>query len=199
MEIIKGVIVDEIESGDYDIVLHGCNCLGIMGGGVARVLNEYTHGWLLDVDRMSVLGDINKLGMYSELLYYTDSNKEVMFYNLYTQFSPMRKGERIAIHWDSYEKSLQGALREYQDIYGDIYNKKILLPVIGCGLAGGLIQHFMEITNEILKNLNYTIVTNESTAYTCMQGNKPFLRDNVKGLFIDDEKDVEYPHGCTGD
>lgn len=96
MRVIKGDIISELESGRYDAVAHGCNCMGVMGAGVAKVLNEYTGGELLRVDMQTDLGDINKLGQFSVL-----RDAPIPIYNLYTQFAPIQKGQNVVVHWDS--------------------------------------------------------------------------------------------------
>lgn len=130
MRVIKGDIISELESGRYDAVAHGCNCMGVMGAGVAKVLNEYTGGELLRVDMQTDLGDINKLGQFSVL-----RDAPIPIYNLYTQFAPIQKGQKVVVHWDSVVGALEGAILDVLDPHA--IECKILIPMIGCGLAGG--------------------------------------------------------------
>lgn len=140
LNFVYGDIINEIESGNYDAVAHGCNCMGIMGAGVAKLLNEYTGGQLLKVDRMTTTGDINKMGTYTSYMALLDGSP-FHIYNLYTQFKPIQKDERCAVHWISFESAMIDMIF---DLFEDYKEPHILIPPIGCGLAGGSLKDFSE-------------------------------------------------------
>lgn len=159
MKFISGDIIEEMQSGSYDAVAHGCNCMGIMGSGVAKVLNDYTGGELLKVDRMSPIGDINKLGEFTRL-----DTSPVPIYNLYTQFAPIQKGQKTVVHWPSVQESIW---KMVIDLYAGIndhdpwYNAKILIPWIGCGLAGGNrddLVRVLRITESMLYSVEFVVI-----------------------------------------
>jgi len=142
LEFVKGDLIEMVRLGKLDAVAHGCNCFHTMGSGIAPQLNNLTDGYLLKSDKQqSPYGDINKLGDFSLLTYFVNSRK-VIFGNLYTQFSygSNNNGE-IYIHWDSFLESMRGFL-EVCD------GRRVGIPYIGCGLAGGseyVFRKYLEI------------------------------------------------------
>jgi hypothetical protein len=127
VQYVTGDILDYIEQSDY--IVHGCNCFHTMGAGVAKALNTYTEGRLLDIDKTTSYGDINKLGAYSSI----DVDGKV-FYNLYTQHGFGRGG--VFVHWESVKLGLINIINNMLE--GEV----LALPPIGCGLAGGNIKDF---------------------------------------------------------
>jgi len=122
IEHIKGNILDYIGSADY--IIHGCNCYHTMGSGVAKALNDFSGGRLLVADKKTKYGDINKLSSYSKVV-----GHKLTIYNLYSQHSYGRNG--IYVHWKSVKRGLHNIFNELPD------ESTVLIPPIGCGLAGG--------------------------------------------------------------
>lgn len=132
INVIYGNIIDRIKQKDIEVVIHGANCFHTMGSGVARALDTHTKGALLtaDIDN-SLYGDINKLGEYTIAEY-----DGVSYYNLYSQHTYGRDG--VMVHWDSVEKGLIS-------IFKANAGERTLIPLIGCGLAGGDIEDFADV------------------------------------------------------
>ena len=133
----KGNLLDLAEAGEFDIVVQGCNCFNTMGGGIAREIRE-RYPVVASVDMETVKGDYNKLGTWTECdvivgdLGYV-SNFTII--NAYTQYS-MSKGEDV-FEYTAFELILQKLCHAYGD-------KRIGLPYIGMGLAGGDADTIME-------------------------------------------------------
>ena len=53
------------EAGEFDVILHGCNCFNTMGGGIARQIREQ-YPVAARVDAETRRGDYNKLGNWTE-------------------------------------------------------------------------------------------------------------------------------------
>lgn len=135
----KGNLLDLAEQGEFDVVIQGCNCFNTMGGGIAREIRERFPQAML-ADNETVKGDYNKLGNY------TVARANVAGFdivNAYTQYSTSVQGE------DVFEYSAFAlVLQKLEHKYGD---KRIGLPYIGMGLAGGkkdvimpIIEYFAE-------------------------------------------------------
>lgn len=153
---IHGDIIAEIDTGYYDYVAHGCNCMGVMGSGVAPILNKYTLGSLLLKDRRTPLGDINKLGSFSVVSHPTKEGSIVDICNFYTQFEPRTTQSTIVVvHWESYKNCLTELLDMANIQDGDV---NILMPMIGCGLAGGQLSDLLSNTREAVHDY---LVANE--------------------------------------
>jgi O-acetyl-ADP-ribose deacetylase (regulator of RNase III) len=135
----KGNLLDLAEAGEFDIVVQGCNCFNTMGGGIAREIRE-RYPVVASVDIETVRGDYNKLGTWTEC----DAGEKNRFtvINAYTQYD-MSKGTDV-FEYTAFELILQKLCHAYGD-------KRIGLPYIGMGLAGGdktvileQIEHFAQ-------------------------------------------------------
>jgi O-acetyl-ADP-ribose deacetylase (regulator of RNase III) len=124
----KGNLLDLAEAGEFDIVVQGCNCFNTMGGGIAREIRErYPH--VAAVDGKTIRGDYTKLGNWTQenvLL----KNGTVTFdiINAYTQYN-MSQGTDVFEY-----TAFQLILEKLTFVYP---GKRIGLPYIGMGLAGG--------------------------------------------------------------
>ena len=160
MNVIYGNIIDRIKQKDIEVVIHGANCLCTMGSGVARALDTHTKGALLaaDIDN-GLYGDINKLGEYTIAEY-----DGVSYYNLYSQHTYGRDG--VMVHWDSVEKGLIS-------IFKANAGKRTLLPLIGCGLAGGEVADFADVLLKATKEA-YRVDPVENDIYVITNSPKQF-------------------------
>lgn len=144
----KGNLLDLAEDGEFDVIVHGCNCFNTMGSGIAKEVRErFPSAYEADTYFMKGLPPVCKLGMWSN----TDSmckHPELAWgiftiINAYTQvgFSP-----RNVDHFE-YE-SFHLILRKLAAVYE---GKRFGFPWIGMGLAGGnkeliiaMIENFAE-------------------------------------------------------
>ena len=121
----RGNLLDLAERGDFDVIVQGCNCFNTMGGGIAREIRE-RYPNVASVDMETVRGDYNKLGNWTEC----DAGKKNRFtvINAYTQYN-MSTGEDV-FEYTAFALICQKLIHAYGD-------KRIGLPYIGMGLAGG--------------------------------------------------------------
>jgi O-acetyl-ADP-ribose deacetylase (regulator of RNase III) len=125
----KGNLLDLAEAGEFDIVVQGCNCFNTMGGGIAREIRErYPVAALVDNETQK--GDYNKLGNYT-----TAFTGKFLIVNAYTQYN-MSQGTDV-FEYTAFDLLCQ----KLHKAYG---TKKIGLPYIGMGLAGGNKDVIME-------------------------------------------------------
>jgi O-acetyl-ADP-ribose deacetylase (regulator of RNase III) len=128
----KGNLLDMAEAGQFDVVVQGCNCFNTMGGGIAREIRE-RYPQVAEVDSQTSLGDYTKLGNWTAGFAWYDVVDEVIppsfiIINAYTQYD-MSTGEDVFEY-----TAFQLILQKLVTLYGD---KRIGLPYIGMGLAGG--------------------------------------------------------------
>jgi O-acetyl-ADP-ribose deacetylase (regulator of RNase III) len=121
----KGNLLDLAEAGEFDVVVQGCNCFNTMGGGIAREIRE-RYPVAASVDMETVNGDYRKLGTWTEC----DAGETNRFtiINAYTQYN-MSTGEDVFEY-----TAFQLILEKLTFVYP---GKRIGLPYIGMGLAGG--------------------------------------------------------------
>ncbi len=123
MDIIKGDILENLDSSKDTIILHGCNCHHVMGAGIAAYLRK-KYPKIYAVDMTTPYADRDKLGTFSVAVI----NPKLAILNCYTQFDTGR-GRQV----------------DYEAVYSVLESlsrlgpsgKEIRSPKIGCGLAGG--------------------------------------------------------------
>jgi len=129
---------------DVNILVHGCNCFHVMGGGVARIVKElYPKAFSAD-KQFSFRGDIAKLGSFtSATVTHHYTGKELLIINGYTQYE-FGGGEDL-FNYDAMKElccKLNGLFKD----------KSIAMPMIGSGLAGGDWKRIEKIINSEFKD-----------------------------------------------
>jgi len=118
----KGNLLDLAEAGEFDVVVQGCNCFNTMGGGIAREIRE-RYPLCAEIDNLTERGEYMKLGNWTEY-----DQGTFLIINAYTQYN-MSQGTDV-FEYVAFELILQKLIHAYGD-------KRIGLPYIGMGLAGG--------------------------------------------------------------
>jgi len=146
---IKGNLIRLAIKGEFDVIVHGCNCFCRMGAGIAPQMAIAFGADKFPMEAPEHRGDMNKLG--------TIDHKrvgEVIVVNAYSQFGFGKNhtnGTSIPLDYEA----LTLCLRKIN------YNFKgdhIGLPMIGCGLAGGDEKIVIKIIKWELKDCNVTLV-----------------------------------------
>jgi len=147
MDSVEGDLVDLTLQGEFDVIVHGCNCFCSMSAGIAKAIQEeFPEAYAADL--VTIKGDHNKLGDYSYATVERDS-KEITIVNGYTQFH--YQGDGPLVDYD--------AVRQlFQRIKSDFAGRRIGYPKIGAGLAGGDWPTIAAIIDEELAGENHTLV-----------------------------------------
>jgi len=116
-----GNLLDMFEAGDFDVIVHGCNCFHIMGAGIAAQIKErfptaYQAG-------LKTPKYYTEFGRYSKAKF---PNCGITL-NTYTQYG--LGGPRTLNYNDLYNV--------FCKIKKDFSGRYIAYPKIGIGLAGG--------------------------------------------------------------
>ncbi len=144
MKIIKADILTNIDPNKQTIILHGCNCFHVMGGGIAAYLKkQYPEIYETDVHN-TTKGDRKKLGTFSM----TIVKPNLYIANCYTQYN----FGFVNIHVDYV--AIRECLQKIRLLYDDW---EIRSPQIGCGLAGGDWKTVKKIYEEDLVGCDCTI------------------------------------------
>lgn len=130
---IKGNLRDMADAGEFDIIVHGCNCQNTMGSGIAKVFRErWPEVYEADCEATKLWKIPEaKLGNFSIAYVLRKNNKPLGIVNAYTQINYLPRG----IDHFEYE-SFYLILRKLEAIAA---RTKINFgfPYIGMGLAGG--------------------------------------------------------------
>ncbi len=120
-----GNLITLAENGQFNIIVHGCNCFNTMGSGIAKEIRDrYPKAY--DVDSTTGSGDRNKLGTYSFA-----ATEKFLIVNAYTQFDYNRHGKQN----DVFEYTAFKLILEKLAYLGGSNN--FGFPYIGMGKAGG--------------------------------------------------------------
>jgi O-acetyl-ADP-ribose deacetylase (regulator of RNase III) len=160
MKIINGNIITLALQGQFDAIVQGCNCKATMGAGLAaQIRNKLPGAYQADLDysiqtKMQGRDDYSKLGNFSICIVnqYTDRDNQTTMtsefdvINAYIQYHP---GPDLRYN------ALQMCLEKINVSYA---GKKVALPQIGCGIAGGDWHKVEELIKRHLYDCDVTIV-----------------------------------------
>lgn len=125
MNIVYGDAIQALKNKEIEVLVHGCNCFCTMGKGVAKIIKE-KYPEVYKADCNTNYGDFNKLGTI-DTVYCIDGS---IIINAYTQYKYC--SHKPMLDYDA----LRLCLRKINQNY-ILKTRKIGLPKIGCGLAGG--------------------------------------------------------------
>jgi len=148
MKVVKGNLITLAKQGEFDVIIHGCNCFNTMGAGIAKqIKNEFPEAY--EVDQKTKKGDVAKMGSFTHASIILDDTTELAVVNAYTQFD--FGGGQVNASYES--------IREvFKFISSYFTNKRIGYPKIGAGLAHGDWNIISKIIDEELEGLDHTLV-----------------------------------------
>lgn len=152
---VKGDLIKLALQGHFDVVTHGCNCLSKMGAGIAPQMAQ-TFG--CDKFPMELMGpSIDKLGCIDYKTVNIDSG-ELTVVNSYTQYK-YGKNHKDGVDKPIDYEALTICMRKINETFK---GKRIGLPKIGSGLAGGDWNQIKQIIKTELKDCEVTVVIYDS-------------------------------------
>lgn len=145
---ITGDLIELAKLGHFDVIVHGCNCFCTMKAGIAPKMARAFGCNLYPLEDINTRGDMNKLGqidfvnfnkgsygdwisthpVFHNLADNSDGTVSLTVVNAYTQYS--MGTDKQHLDYDA----LRLCLRKINHIFK---GKKVGLPQIGSGLAGG--------------------------------------------------------------
>ncbi|MBO2012214.1 macro domain-containing protein [Hymenobacter negativus] len=147
MQTEKGDLVRKSQAGEFDVIVHGCNCFCTMGAGIAKTIKQVFPA-AFEADIATVAGDKAKLGHYT-VANVLVGNKPLAILNAYTQYQWKGRGPHV-----DYVAVRQVFRRVKQEYTGH----RIGYPAIGAGLAGGEWPVIAAIIAEELAGENHVFV-----------------------------------------
>jgi O-acetyl-ADP-ribose deacetylase (regulator of RNase III) len=126
MQTEQGDLVQKAKAGEFDVIVHGCNCFCQMGAGIAKTIKQVFPA-AYHADLATVAGDQTKLGTYS-VAQVDVPGRELVIVNGYTQYQWRGPGLKA-----DYE-AIRRVFRRVKQAYS---GRRIGYPALGAGLAGG--------------------------------------------------------------
>lgn len=162
---IEGDLIKLALEGNFDVIAHGCNCQCTMKSGLAPKMAEVFGVDKYPLESFTRKGDINKLG---QIEWFVERDSAIPYViNAYTQFmygTYHTDGIKDPLDYEALTLCLRKINHKFK-------GKHIGLPLIGCGLAGGIWDKTLEtgyieldfkdvktIVQEELKDMDVTIV-----------------------------------------
>lgn len=143
MKTVTGNLITMAREGAFDVIAHGCNCMCTMGAGIAVPVRQ-TWPEAYQADLATEKGDQAKLGTCTQAVV-----GPLTVVNAYTQYDYRGKG--VKVDYDA----VASCMAWIRTNHG---GKRIGLPKIGAGLAGGDWTRIEEIIATELAGEDVTIV-----------------------------------------
>lgn len=139
---VEGDLIKLAQQGKFDVITHGCNCFCQMGAGIAPQMASAFACDAFPKEDPSFKGDINKLGTIDYLTHtraggtseFDIFDFDLTVVNSYTQYHYGRNHKDGVAKPIDYE-ALTLCMRKINHTFK---GKRIGLPMIGAGLAGGV-------------------------------------------------------------
>jgi len=141
---VNGDLIAMAKNGAFDVIAHGCNCMCVMSAGIAKLIKE-EFPEACEADCKTVKGDRSKLGTCT----YVKIDENLVIVNAYTQYE--RRGITPLVDYDALRSTMKW-------IKSNFKGKRIGLPKIGAGLAGGDWNIIEKIIDEELQGEDYTVI-----------------------------------------
>ena len=126
MKEVHGDLIALALAGQFDAIIHGCNCFHTMGAGIAKQIAG-TFPEALAADKATAHGDRSKLGTIS-IARVDRGARRLAVVNAYTQFHWKGRGRKA-----DYDAIAAG----FAQVAATFPDARIGYPLIGAGLAGG--------------------------------------------------------------
>ena len=138
MRILEVDLIQLALKGEFDLIIHGCNCFCTMGAGIAKTIK----------DNFPEAYEADKLGKIS-FAAVERNGYEIVVVNGYTQYSP--SGSGVLVEYEA----VRGVMQTVKNMFS---GKTIGYPLIGAGLARGDWKIISDIIKEELFGEFHTLV-----------------------------------------
>jgi O-acetyl-ADP-ribose deacetylase (regulator of RNase III) len=147
MQTMDGDLIALAKSGRFDVIAHGCNCFCVMGAGIAaQIARHFPDAEAADL--ATTAGDRAKLGTCSQARVAVGAHV-LHVVNAYTQHH--YAGPPPLVDYEA----VRGCMRWIRTRHA---GRRIGLPMIGAGLAGGHWPTIAEVIDAELAGLDVTLV-----------------------------------------
>lgn len=171
-----GDLINAAKNSEVDVIAHGCNCFNTMGSGIAPLIAKAFPNAFI-VDQNTTKGDREKLGRFTTSLN-TGTNSSgtpyyTFVYNLYSQYGYWGRNKgKMDLDYDALYHALSEMSFDLTTAFG-LSVKRIGLPKIGAGLAGGDWDKISKIIEQTLVEDGHDV-----TIYVLDGSELPQSKDN---------------------
>lgn len=147
---VEGDLIELALKGEFDVITHGVNCFCQMKAGIAPQMAKAFGCDCFRMEMPAERGNINKLGNID----YARVSQKLTVVNSYTQYryGPNHKdGDKKPINYAALALCLEKINHTFK-------GKRIGLPKIGAGLAGGSWPVIKTIIQDSLVDCDVTVV-----------------------------------------
>lgn len=144
---MRGDLIKLALEGEFDVIIHGCNCQCAMGAGIAKTIKA-TFPEAYKADCETIKGDKDKMGTISFATVNRYGNN-VTIVNGYTQCHWRGKG--VLVDYDAIRSVMSSVKSRFS-------GKRIGYPKIGAGFARGDWETISRIIDEELYGEDHTLV-----------------------------------------
>lgn len=149
MNIITGNLLGLADQGVFDVIVHGCNCKGVMGAGIAKqIADRYPEALIADRGSLYLP---DRLGGITVAEVENRFGNPLLIVNAYTQEDFRRTNGNVSADYNAIEKAFQTIAKNFGD-------KRIGYPKIGAGLARGNWNIISNIIKQQLQGLQHALV-----------------------------------------
>lgn len=146
---VIGNLITMALKGEFDVIIHGCNCQQVMGGGIARTIADLFPE-AFEADKNFNLSPEERLGNFSSVVIERGKNR-FRIVNAYTQFNFSTSNKEVS--YDAVDEVFEKIYNMIRD-----QNLRIGYPAIGAGLGGGDWNAIKAIIDSRLKDEDHTYV-----------------------------------------
>jgi O-acetyl-ADP-ribose deacetylase (regulator of RNase III) len=109
MQTEQGDLVQKAKAGEFDIIVHGCNCFCQIGAGMAKTIKQIFPA-AYQADLTTIAGDHTKLSTYS-VAQVEVPGKVLVIINKYTQYH--WRGHGLKANYAAFRQVFQGVKHAY--------------------------------------------------------------------------------------
>lgn len=150
---IKGDLIHFAKEGRFDAIVHGQNCFGSWGAGIAKSIGQ-SFSAAKKVDLATIVGDKKKMGTYTFAEVKLDCGKSLIVINAYTQYHYGKK----YLPSNGSHLNLIALDKVMKKINEDFKGLHIAYPKIGAGKANGDWIKIKPLIQDNLSSLDQTLV-----------------------------------------
>lgn len=148
MKVKKGDLIALARQGEFDVIVHGCNCFNTMGSGIARQIKAQFPP-VYAADGRTEKGSRDKLGTCTQAVIPMEGGTDLYVVNAYTQYD--YGGPNRNVDYDAVRSCFRWIRKQFS-------GKRIGFPRIGAGLGGGDWKIISAIIDEELVGTVFTLV-----------------------------------------
>ena len=144
-----GNLIEKAYNGDFDIIIHCCNCFNNMGAGIAKFIKQKWPD-AYNADNKTMKGDSSKLGTFTFAKVKTKYNADFYIVNAYGQYHYAKPPIGKEVNLD--EEALRNSFLSVNNYFKNMKDARIGIPKIGAGLAKGNWNNIENIIKESFTN-----------------------------------------------